>query len=149
MNANEFYDILKQDPLFRGVYACDKLPFNDLPRPCALVVNTDVSSGAGIHWVVIVLTLSGPNEYFDSFGFPPQVPFIIQFLNNTQPYHFIYNNKLLQHPLAISCGRYCVEFIKWRSNSKPMTTFTNRFTENLKKNELILPKLDRRPAYLS
>lgn len=89
MNTADINDQLNNILNFQGTMACDQLPVHEVwKRPAYFVVNTDPSSGGGLHWVVIVLTDNGPNEYFDSFGFPPESPFIIQFLNNQTPYHF-------------------------------------------------------------
>ena len=51
----------------------DNLPQFSERYPVYYIVNTDVSSGAGIHWILIViLNVNICIEWFDSLGHDPQ-----------------------------------------------------------------------------
>ena len=51
---------------FGGVYSVDNLPHFNKNYPVCYIVNNDVSSGVGIHWVlVIVLDLEACIEWYD------------------------------------------------------------------------------------
>jgi hypothetical protein len=49
---------------FKGVYAVDTIPMN---KPGLFIINTDVSSGDGVHWVGLKITAKRI-YVFDSFG---------------------------------------------------------------------------------
>ena len=78
MDTREISDILKRDRFtkhhFRGVFACDQLPKQYMPRPSALVINTDPADKPGQHWVAIYITRDGVGEYFDSYGKGTNIP---------------------------------------------------------------------------
>lgn len=57
---------------FVGIYAADEQPKKVFRRPYFFISNTDVTSGFGKHWVTFLFPGSGPAEFFDSLGRPPE-----------------------------------------------------------------------------
>ena len=123
---------------FIGVFSRNNLPNKVYKRPCGLILNTDKVGDPGTHWVAIVFLKDKKGEYFDSFGFPPLYSEIKDYLNDNCENGWIYNPVTLQHSLSVSCGNYCVAFLKSRFNNHSFLKFVNSFGSNLKKNELIL-----------
>ena len=101
---------------FAGVYAKDTLPM--VPRrkkPCAYVVNTAAieSGSGGDHWICLYIPKNGPGEYFDSYGQQP-IPEFIRFMNCE---HYIYQTRVIQSPIATTCGQFCIYYIYNRAVS--------------------------------
>ena len=67
MDTNDINRLLLNKKKFIGVFALDKLPKKTIKKPASLIINTDVSSKKGDHWVALVLT-KNQAYYFDSFG---------------------------------------------------------------------------------
>src|SRR4051794_19111181 len=122
---------------FQGVFACDELiP----PRclPASYIVNTDPRKKPGKHWIALYITKNRA-EYFDSFGRPPN-GLILKFLKRVNKEIF-YNAKCVQHDESISCGVYCLYFLRKRSRSvSPSKTLLKLSTIDKIKNELTLIK---------
>lgn len=93
-----------------GVYAKDTLPEEPVKhRPAAYIVNTDVSTSSGEHWISIYFPKNGPTEYFDSFGIEPCKRFEMFMKSN-----YKHSISVLQNPLTTTCGQYCIFFIYMR-----------------------------------
>ena len=138
METKEISDILCRDcftgQYFRGVYACDQVPKQYLPRPSALVVNTDPADKPGQHWVAIYITRDGVGEYFDSYGKGPSVPQIVQFLQqNTKV--VIPNRRLLQGTFSTVCGQYTVFFLLHRCRGLTMDKIITLFSSDTVDND--------------
>ena len=54
-------------PQMQGVFPSDKT------YPAGLISNTDPRDLPGTHWVAMYFTSPGISEFFDSYGFPPEV----------------------------------------------------------------------------
>lgn len=138
METEEIEDILYRDSFtgqyFRGVYACDQLSGQHLPRPSALVVNTDPSNKPGQHWVAIYITRDGTGEYFDSFGNGPSVSQIVQFLGKNTTY-VIPNRRLLQGAFSTVCGQYTIFFLLHRCRGLTMNKIINLFSADTAEND--------------
>jgi len=93
-----------------GVFARDQLPdLTHVPRPFALVFNTDPHNKPGQHWLAIYGSRDGPLELFDSFGMPPSYyGFTIS---------FIYSPSSFQSLASELCGNYTLYFICLRSRN--------------------------------
>ena len=52
---------------FKGVYARDNLPTLTRTKPYA-IINTDLSSGFGVHWIALTLTPKKDILVYDSYG---------------------------------------------------------------------------------
>lgn len=109
MNSLEITNILKADRftagIFQGVYPSDRLP-NVVKYPSAYIINTDPHSKPGTHWVHVHFVNSTFGFYFDSFGRPPEIAGIVNFLKRNVK-HCYYTSISLQHELSTVCGHYC------------------------------------------
>lgn len=139
MNTIEINNILSNLNSFIGTFPCDVFP-EVKKKPAGMIFNTDTSNGGGEHWIAVWMTVDGTSEYFDSFGFPPLVKQTQDFLSNHSPNGFTYNNKTLQHPMAVSCGPFCVAFIIAKSLGQTFVSFVSKFSFNLAANEELLKK---------
>lgn len=79
MDTSEINKSLKRYSIFRGAFACDQIP-KLKTRPVAYIVNTDRAQRSGEHWTAIMLLDNNRGEYFDSFGFPPLVPDVQEYV---------------------------------------------------------------------
>ena len=141
MDSLDIAQILKTDRYtkhyFRGVFPSDRLPRQYLPRPSALVVNTDPSTKPGQHWIAIYVTRNGVGEYFDSYGLPPVLPALSGFLTrNASAVH--YNPYRLQGPLTAVCGQYCLFFLLHRCRDISMNKILHFFTEDTSDNDFLV-----------
>lgn len=115
MNSLQIDRILKNHYATRsnyhGCYAADELKSLKLNFPCTVVVNTDVSTKPGKHWVAIYFVNSNSLEYFDSLSEEPNEQ-IAQFLSQ---FKVIKNEKILQNLFSDACGQFCIYFVVKRS----------------------------------
>jgi hypothetical protein len=141
--SDQIDEIVRRDykakRFFGGVYSSDTLP-DVRSLPMGLIVNFDEASKPGSHWVGIWLTTSGQAIYFDSFGFPPAVapPAISKFL---QSYHTVYNDKMLQHFSADTCGYYTILFIILCSRNLALLEIQSLFLQNAREFNDLLVKI--------
>ncbi len=138
MDSSDIYDILQEHEASRkclgGILPSDKLPPRpkrvNMNGPVYFVVNLDPSDKPGSHWVVCFLKKSGFNIYFDSYGFPPVIDSIKDFMGT----NFVYNKKQVQHPLSTACGQWCIFFILHQLLKSRLAdgilSFSERFGEN-------------------
>lgn len=135
---------LESIPSFVGVFAADRLP-DQVPIPCFLVANTDVSNEPGEHWIAIALMAGGSAVFFNSFGLPPLVPEIVTFIRRNAPNHLKYSNIVLQDGNSESCGWFCIAFIEHLARGGTLESFVALFTHVRRnvglKNERILAEL--------
>jgi hypothetical protein len=94
---------------FGGIFARDTLPnFQTITTfPTYLIVNTDNSDGAGLHWVSLYFSSPSQLEFFDSFGLQPRV-YGFEFIPTS------YNTKRLKSDNTTVCGQYCIFHIYYR-----------------------------------
>ncbi|GFY52008.1 uncharacterized protein TNIN_365711 [Trichonephila inaurata madagascariensis] len=111
-------------PIFRGVYAANCIPDIRKYKRAAIVVNTDVSTGPGVHWLALFYE-NGKLEFFDSFGRPPQYfgLHIIKYLQKYQNVDIV--SIPLQNPCSSVCGPYCIYYILKRSLGCSKMTIQN------------------------
>lgn len=103
LNAvNKIYSVKKN---FRGIFPIDKIP--SLPTPGYYIINLDKSHEPGSHWVSVQIKAKGKNEFFDSYGFPPQCKELKQMVGKK----IIINKKKLQFKYSTSCGQWCLYYI--------------------------------------
>ena len=99
MDGEQLAYLIKSDfklkQIFVGIYPRDLLPKTIRKRPAIIIINTDVSSGPGQHWVVVYLGLSSA-EYFDSYGLNVQSLDILTFIHNHSS-KYVYNDRVIQH----------------------------------------------------
>lgn len=137
METREITDIVNSQPymkdVFLGVFPCDKLPdcSTIFRRPLAFIANTDESFLPGEHWVAFYFPARGPNEYFDSYGFPPlKFPF-----QKALGKYYIYNDKLIQSFSSAVCGEYCIYFCLMRVCNSNMNKALSMFSEDSESND--------------
>jgi hypothetical protein len=139
MNTEEINRQLNSIDCFVGTFSRDKLP--DVNKyPAAVVINTDVSSRPGEHWVAVYFNSERQAEYFDSYGFPPLHIDIKRFIEKNS-IGWCYNTVLLQAIDSITCGKYCVLFITLRSLGMPYCQFISLFTNKMTLNDTIVQRL--------
>lgn len=128
MNTSEVHCLLERALRetrcrFLGVFSADEAPAqlsDDFASyPCAYVVNTDVSSEPGRHWVACFATSpSSPVEFFDSYGkSPSKYPNIRLPVVQRRVYH---SATSFQSPNSTACGHYCVLYICLRACGLPL-----------------------------
>ena len=143
MNTLEIEGLLSSHPhasrLFEGVFPCDLLPHKiDPGRRCIFIINTDKSNRSGEHWVAVYFEGSGRAQYFDSFGLPPLVGDIENFIARNCAM-FVYNNRHIQNFLSSCCGLYVVYFTQQKSLGVSFSKLLSIFnTTNLYNNDLIV-----------
>lgn len=93
-------------PHFIGVFSRDRLP--DSPRRNeSAIVNLDVESSAGTHWVAYKKNGRSIN-YYDSFGNLPPPLELQRYFNGCE---VEYNYKRQQKYNTTGCGRLCLKFL--------------------------------------
>ena len=135
MDTIQILKILKKamGPNFVGVFPSDQLPEPTKQKPFGMVVNLDPSTKPGSHWVAIYVSEFNVPEYFDSYGFPPQIPSIKKFLSRFPTKK--YNKKQVQGPLSSVCGHYCVYYLIQRHQKKSMVDILSGFGGDLIQND--------------
>ena len=115
MMGYELYELLQKHwyvrSIFRGVYASDNLPVLMSGVPHAFILNLDKQNQPGTHWCAIFISPHGHLTYFDSFGLPPLVPSIQNFIRKNS-LTFNYNRLIIQDVFSTTCGLYAVYFIE-------------------------------------
>lgn len=132
-------------PTFVDVFASDTLPDIKIPIPSLFIVNTDSQFEPGEHWISISLLPGGKAEFFNSFGLPPLVPAIAEFLTTHAPNNLKYSNVCLQDAETEVCGLYCIAFCKHVAGGGALDSFIGQFThmrgQIAVKNEELLARL--------
>lgn len=138
MYASEIYKFLSKHILDANaniiVTSIDMLPSN--PRfPLYCVVNEDVSTGPGTHWMCLFIDNKKHGIFLDSFARMPQ-PEIENFLVR-HTISFEINRIQLQMTTSTDCGKFCavglVEFYRNKSLKHFLCNFSpvNRYLNHL------------------
>ena len=113
MNTIQLKKLLSKDPLiktfYKGVFACDKLP--KILQPLSIhVLNTDISSEPGAHWILIS-TFESPNstDYICSLGTKPYHDNVIKSMLSCGKIIY-YNNIPLQSSFTTTCSFHVLFF---------------------------------------
>ena len=85
------------------------------------IVNTDISSLPGQHWIAVYFSGKGQCEYFDSYGLPPIHTDIRNALRQCNLKLF-YNPCTFQGVTTNVCGEYCLLFLFLRCRGFSMKT---------------------------
>lgn len=120
---------------FIGVFPRDEIPIIK-KFPSSLIVNTDVSSQPGRHWVAIRCT-EKTCEYFDSFGLPPLYSEFSKLYNSRK---LVWSSRCIQHPTSKTCGEFCIAFVKSRNSGIKYSTFIKKFNNDLKVNDKLVKR---------
>jgi hypothetical protein len=141
MDTHSINHYLKNEKNFIGTFARDQLP-RILPKKfIALIVNTDPSTKPGEHWIAITFNKDGTGEYFDSYGLPPLNLEFIKFMQKHSPNGWVYNPVTLQCFDCITCGHYCIAYVKYRCHDYSFCDFLALFTSNTAHNDHIVRSL--------
>ena len=100
---------------YLGCFPSDRIPpysTNTFIYPHCMVVNMDISTKAGSHWVALYMESPAKVDYYDSLGdWPPPSKHIQKYLNNFSIIR--YNHMQLQTDDAATCGRHAIYFL-WK-----------------------------------
>ena len=120
--------------VFLGVYSRDQCPTHppSRTRNYSAIINTDVSTGPGEHWVAIYFDATKGTEFFDSYGMPPRAYDI------ALPQLTRYNTHLLQSLDGTVCGQYCIHFLIHRALGYPLPRYVTQFSSDLRANDWIV-----------
>ena len=129
----EIQKYYKNEPRFSSVYSRDNLP---KIKNGAYIINLDVYSDIGTHWVALWVNNSNNFTYFDSFGVEHIPKEIKTFINNKSIKTDIFR---IQAYDSIMFGYFCIGFIDFMLKGKTLTEYTSLFsTNNFKKNDNIV-----------
>ena len=132
------------NPFFGGIYNVDTLPVVIHKKPTLIVMNTDVSTGPGKHWVAIFLTKDGYCEFFDSAGNNPGVYGMENFLIFYGP-RYMYNSIRLQDYDSETCGHFVLYYALKRCQGTSLETIVRNFdNQPLRINDQYVQRFFRR-----
>ena len=122
-------------PYYKGICSIDTIPnkttfFN---KPGFVIINTDISSGSGEHWIILFVANSNYIEIFDSLGQSPRAygEHFSKFLNKFPAKTFIYTNKQLQNLKSNVCGSHVLFFAFKKCQKKlSLASLVNRYYLN-------------------
>ena len=144
MNTRQINTLLRSDPVskqfFGGTFPCDKIPPPHTydTSPLCFVVNHDVSTKPGSHWVAIFIA---PKKcyYFNAYGGGPNLH-VRKYLKKHYP-HFEINKVRIQGLLASTCGHYCVYFCQMACRGQTMEDILKRFdASDAVSNDIVITK---------
>ena len=110
-------------PQMQGVFPSDKLPVIKT-YPAGLISNTDPHDLPGTHWVAMYFPSPGISEFFDSYGFPPEVYGMEDYILRNVT---MYNDLPLQGLTSDVCGDYCLFYLLHRARNKDLNTIASKF----------------------
>ena len=141
MNTFEINAHLKTEKCFLGTYPSDKLPIGRIKkRPLAMVINLDPASLPGSHWVGLFINENNIANYFDSFGRCNVSDHILEFLRLNNIKYLQHNTTSIQDKSSMTCGVYCILFIRMLCSSFTFEDFMRIFTKNTKNNDVLVVK---------
>lgn len=124
MNTQEIDKVLRRSDLTRsryiGCFPADQIPPpNVRSPPYCMVVNTDIASGPGVHWVGVYVHATTVVDYFDSFAdWPPRSAHIGAFLRQ---FPCVNRNPVcLQSDRSSACGKHAIYFLCRRCQGWPL-----------------------------
>ena len=87
--------------------------------------NTDPHDLPGTYWVAMYFTSPGKSKFFDSYGFPPKVYGMEDYILRNIT---MYNDDLpLQFITSDVCGDYCLFYLLHRARNKDLNTIAAKF----------------------
>ena len=126
MSTKEIINSLKNISSFIGCFACNNIP--PIKRyPSSFIVNTDKDDQPGTHWVAIYMTKKSC-LFFDSFGEEVQENDIKIFLRKYYK-KVIYSMVQLQDYKSVTCGQFCISFIRFVTNKRSYVIFIDKFVK--------------------
>ena len=114
-NSQELWQAALRDPvlapLMQGVFPSNNLPVIKT-YPAGLISNKNLHDLPGTHWVAMYFTSPGNSEFFDSYGFPPEVYGMEDYFSRKVT---MYNDLPLQGITSDVCGHYCLFYLLHRA----------------------------------
>jgi hypothetical protein len=130
--------IFMRNPRYGGCFSRNTLPI--VPRGLFYVMNMDVDSGSGTHWVGIYCCHPDHDYYFDSFGCPPPEEVLAFLKSNEKP--LIINDVRIQSLTSANCGYFaCEVMIQLDKGYKFSTIILDHFTKKIGHSEQYIDKL--------
>ena len=133
-------DLLPDRVTYLGTFAADTLPQPDLISnfPACLIVNTEIQSQPGQHWIAMYMPNRNVLFYFDSLGRPYHINiyFTTYVMKVFKPEIIQLNLNRIQAANSGACGLYCIKFLIQISNFQTFDAVINSFTCNPKLNDL-------------
>ena len=148
MNENEINDRLKNEKNYLGSFAIDEqkdIKVTFFPSFC--VLNLDVRSSVGSHWIALAIY---PSQVFicDSLGglLPSSKTSknIANFLSPILKNRKVIMTRQLQQSYSDTCGLYCVTFIQQLSKHNCFCEFLRLFTNENAQNDTIIKFLNKK-----
>lgn len=139
MNGETIASILEKDPFGKrfsqGYLARDSEIVNIQRYPALFILNTDVATGPGKHWCILIAWSDKYAEFFDSFGLSPRYyGFHKEFLKHVQTIR--YNKFPVQAPTAATCGHHCIFWTWNRIRRNSLFNIMKQYSKtNLHKND--------------
>lgn len=119
---------------FGGVFAVDNLPDVNCRNPTFYIVNTDLSSGVGKHWVLIMIINSySCIEWFDSLNNKPQFYHnnLLKFVTRNFRRSYVSNSIQIQSNQSNKCGEFCMYVSDMRCMGCKYTEIMQTFNETV------------------
>ena len=135
-------NVLENTPHFLGVYPQDfLLTFSPDTYPIKLLLNLDVSSQPGTHWLSLCITETHL-EIFDSFGLDPKTwnrkpVILLKFIEKLSQSRNVLISPRFQSNNSNLCGFYSILFLSLRTNFT-FHEICNLFSQNLRLNDTVL-----------
>ncbi len=95
---------------FLGVFALDEIP-KRLPPPCGIIVNSQTSNLAGLHWIAVLVSTETSCHIYDSLGGPPATNLTSAIHARLPSVKISFNTSRDQHPLANTCGMFALNYL--------------------------------------
>jgi hypothetical protein len=158
LSSTDIMRVMDGSKTFRGIYPVDLIKDIKLLKkePSSAIINTDVSSGEGKHWVAIYCDPRRRNfEYYDSFGDPPSMEMSADFAglvkNKFAPSRngWQMKNNLIreQDNSSDTCGVHAMRFICMREKGIPFKSATPYFRSTEKQAESDIEKIREMPKF--
>ena len=109
MNTFELIKVINNIPVKGEVCAKDLLQEKKSLGMKAYIVNIDISTDPGEHWVAIYFRRDQV-IYFNSYGRPPEEQYVLPFLERNST-RWIHNTECLQSPWSKVWGMWCIYII--------------------------------------
>src|SRR6267154_4562905 len=120
-------------PYYKGIYSIDTIPYINKGEPYFIIVNTDIASGDGKHWIVLFYINSNYVEIFDSLEQSTYAygKYFKQYIKENVSVEFIYTNKRIQNLKSNVCGAHCL-FYSYKKCQKKLSLYSliNRYYLN-------------------
>ena len=130
-------------PMFRGVYAADRLP-RQTPAG-GYIVNTDPHDRPGRHWLGLWVD-QNTCQVFDSYGLPLRTyddPDLHLWLSQFKL--VVRSDKTLQALDSMACGHYALQYLKAQAHGVDLPTFLSFWSDtNFVGNDRIVGRMTDR-----